>query len=87
MAAEHRPGSARPATAASGRSPGSPGSSRTAASPATSGITRDVLERYLAGLGRAMAGKKEHRDYIGQVATFLRDVRRHQWDTGSPRPR
>jgi len=48
------------------------------------GISRDVLERYLAGLAATLAGKKEHRDYIGQVATFLRDVRRHQWDTNLP---
>jgi integrase len=47
-----------------------------------SGISRDVLERYLAGLAATLTGKKEHRDYIGQVATFLRDIRRHQWDTG-----
>jgi integrase len=51
---------------------------------APSGISRDVLERYLAGLVPELAGKKEHRDYIGQVATFLRDVRRHQWDTSLP---
>jgi integrase len=51
---------------------------------APSGISRDVLERYLAGLVPDLAGKKEHRDYIGQVATFLRDVRRHQWDTSLP---
>jgi integrase len=50
----------------------------------TSGISRDVLEPYLAGLAATLAGKKEHRDYIGQVATFLRDIRRHQWDTGLP---
>ena len=50
----------------------------------TSGISRDVLERYLAGLAATLAGKKEHRDYIGQAATFLRDVRRHQWDTDLP---
>ncbi|HET9896325.1 MAG TPA: tyrosine-type recombinase/integrase [Streptosporangiaceae bacterium] len=50
----------------------------------TSDITRDVLERYLAGLVPSLAGKKEHRDYIGQVGTFLRDIRRHQWDTGLP---
>ena len=43
-----------------------------------------MLERYLADLAAAMAGKKEHRDHIGQVATFLRDVRRHQWDTALP---
>jgi integrase len=49
-------------------------------------ISRDVLERYLASLAAAMAGKKEHRDHIGQVGTFLREVRRHQWDTSLPAP-
>jgi hypothetical protein len=50
----------------------------------TSGISRDVLERYLADLAPTMAGEKEHRDHIGQVATFLRDVRRDQWDAALP---
>ena len=31
-----------------------------------------------------MAGHRAHRDHIGQIATFLRDVRRHQWDTSLP---
>jgi hypothetical protein len=31
-----------------------------------------------------MAGKRDHRDHIGQVSTFLRDIRRHQWDTSLP---
>jgi hypothetical protein len=34
----------------------------------TSGISRDVLERYLAGLAATLAGKKEHRDYTGSLA-------------------
>jgi len=48
------------------------------------GISRDVLERYLAALAAEMAGKRDHRDHIGQVSTFLRDIRRHQWDTSLP---
>ena len=48
------------------------------------GISRDLLERYLAELAAAMAGRRAHRDHIGQIATFLRDVRRHQWDTSLP---
>jgi integrase len=48
------------------------------------GISRDVLERYLAALAAEVAGRRDHRDYIGQVATFLRDVRRHQWDASLP---
>ena len=51
---------------------------------ALSGITRDVLERYLADLAPAMAGKEAHHHHIGQIATFLRDIRRHQWDTSLP---
>jgi len=31
-----------------------------------------------------MAGKRDHRDHIGQVSTFLRDIRRHQWDASLP---
>jgi integrase len=49
-----------------------------------SGISRDVLERYLADLATAKAGRREHRDHIGQAGTFLRDIRRHQWDTSLP---
>jgi len=48
------------------------------------GISRDLLERYLADLAAAMAGRRAHRDHIGQMATFLRDVRRHRWDTSLP---
>jgi integrase len=47
-------------------------------------ISREVLERYLADLARAMSGKRDHRDHVGQVAVFLRDVRRHQWDAALP---
>jgi integrase len=47
-------------------------------------ITRDVLERYLADLARAMSGRRDHRDHVGQVSVFLRDVRRHQWDATLP---
>jgi integrase len=49
-----------------------------------SGISRGVLERYLADLAAAKAGRREHRDHIGQVGTFLRDIRRHQWDSSLP---
>ncbi|MGH3159535.1 MAG: tyrosine-type recombinase/integrase, partial [Streptosporangiaceae bacterium] len=51
---------------------------------ALSGITRDVLERYLADLAPEMAGKEAHHHHIGHIATFLRDIRRHQWDTSLP---
>ena len=51
---------------------------------AADAINRDVLERYLADLAAAMASRREHRDHVGQVATFLRDIRRHQWDTSLP---
>jgi site-specific recombinase XerD len=49
-----------------------------------SGISRDVLERYLADLAAAMVGRRGRRDHIGQIATFLRDVHRHRWDTSLP---
>ena len=48
------------------------------------GFSRDVLERYLADLAAAMAGKRDHRNHVGQVATLLRDVRRHQWNASLP---
>ena len=44
-------------------------------------ISRDVLERYLADLSGDLAGKRDH---VGQVSLFLRDIRRHQWDTCLP---
>ena len=47
-------------------------------------LSRDVLERYLADLAAATGGRRAHRDHLGQVATFLRDVRRHQWDPSLP---
>jgi integrase len=48
------------------------------------GISRDLLERYLADLAAELAGRRAHRDHAGQIATFLRDVRRHQWATALP---
>ena len=48
-----------------------------------SGISREVLERYLADLP-LMSGRKEHGYHVGQIATFLRDVRRHRWDASLP---
>ena len=48
------------------------------ASPA--GLTRDVLERYLADLHRELAGRHKHREHVSQLASLLRDARRHQWE-------
>jgi hypothetical protein len=83
MAAEHRPGS-QTCYAAFGHSLGLAAFLAESGVTETSEISRDVLERYLAKLAAAMAGKKGHRDHIGQVSTFLRDVRRHQWDAALP---
>ena len=47
-------------------------------------IDRGVLERYLADLHHALAGRVIHRKHIGQLATFLRDIRHHQWDPSLP---
>jgi integrase len=47
-------------------------------------LSRDVIERYLADLAAATAGRRSHRDHLGQVSTFLRDVRRHRWDASLP---
>ena len=49
-------------------------------------VDRQILERYLAGLASAMTGRsgRSHRGYIGQIATFLRDIRHHQWDPPLP---
>ena len=44
-------------------------------------ISRDVLERYLADLSGDLTGTRDH---VGQVSLFLRDIRRHQWDTSLP---
>jgi integrase len=44
----------------------------------TGQISRDVLERYLADLSGDLTGRRDH---VGQVSLFLRDIRRHQWDT------
>lgn len=51
---------------------------------AAADLSRAVIERYLADLAAELAGRRAHRDHIGQFATFLRDVRRHQWDTSLP---
>jgi integrase len=48
------------------------------------GLTRDALERYLAGLRSALAGRQAHRDHVGQLAVLLRDASRHQWEPGLP---
>jgi integrase len=50
----------------------------------TEQIDRGVLERYLADLHRALAGRVIHRKQIGQLSIFLRDIRHHQQDTSLP---
>jgi hypothetical protein len=51
------------------------------------GISRNVLERYLADLAAAKVGRREHRDHIGQVATFLRVSAGTNGTLRCPRPR
>ena len=61
-----------------------PGFPAAAGTDGAGGITRDVLERYLADLAVPMAGKEEHRDRIGQVPAFPRGIRRRQRDAPLP---
>jgi integrase len=49
-----------------------------------SGVTRPLLERYLAVLQAEMGGQVRHRDYVGGLSGFLREVRRHGWDDTLP---
>ena len=88
VAAEHRPGARTCYRGVRARHPVRRVPRRNPASRQPGGISRDVLERYLADLHAALAGKQEHRDHIGQVATFL--TRRPPAPLGHrrcPRPR
>jgi integrase len=49
-----------------------------------SGVTRPLLERYLAALQAEMGGQARHRYYVGGLSGFLRAVRRHGWDDTLP---
>jgi integrase len=43
------------------------------------GISRAVLEAYLADLHAAMAGRPEHGAHVGTIGQFLTAVRQHSW--------
>jgi site-specific recombinase XerD len=47
-------------------------------------VDRAVLERYLADLHVELAGRKVHRERVGQVHLFLQAIRRHAWDDSLP---
>jgi integrase len=47
-------------------------------------VSRDVLERYLPELHRAVADAGSRRHEIGLLNTFLHDIRRHQWAASLP---
>lgn len=47
-------------------------------------IDRVLLERYLADLHAAMAGRTTHSHHIGQLNAFLRTIRVHRWDQTLP---
>jgi len=44
------------------------------------GVTRLLLERYLADLHTEFAGRNQHAVHIGQLSLFLTAVRRHRWE-------
>ena len=46
-------------------------------------INRSVLERYLAELS-ALGATEHHGRLVGLLAAFLKDIRRHRWDTSLP---
>ena len=50
------------------------------------GVTRPLLERYLAVLQAEMGGQVRHTHYVGGLSGFLKAVRRHGWDNGALPP-
>ena len=48
------------------------------------GISRAVLEGYLADLHAAMAGRPEHGAHVSVIGLFLTAVRQHGWAPGLP---
>ena len=48
------------------------------------GVTRPLLERYLAVLQAEMGGQVRHTHYVGGLSGFLKTVRRHGWDDTLP---
>jgi integrase len=50
----------------------------------TDGISRAVLEAYLADLRAAFGGRSEHGMHVGTTGVFLTAVRQHGWAPGLP---
>ena len=48
------------------------------------GISRAVLEDYLASLQASLGGRHEHRTQVGTLGMFLTTVRQHDWDPSLP---
>ena len=48
------------------------------------GVTRPLLERYLADLQAEMGGQVRHSTYVGGLSGFLKAIRRHGWDDTLP---
>ena len=48
------------------------------------GVTRPLLESYLAVLQAEMGGQVRHGNYVGGLSGFLKAVRRHGWDDTLP---
>jgi hypothetical protein len=48
------------------------------------GVTRPLLERYLAVLQAEMGGQVRHSNYVGGLSGFLKAIRRHGWDDTLP---
>ena len=48
------------------------------------GVTRPLLERYLAVLQAEMGGQVRHSHYVGGLSGFLKAIRRHGWDDTLP---
>ena len=48
------------------------------------GVTRPLLESYLAALRAEMGGQVRHSHYVGGLSGFLKAVRRHGWDDTLP---
>jgi hypothetical protein len=51
------------------------------------GISRAVLEDYLAGLHAAMGGRPEHGTHVSVTGLFLTAVRQHGWAPACRRTR
>lgn len=48
------------------------------------GVTRPLLERYLAALQAELGGRDVHTRSIAELGSFLKSVRRHGWDDTLP---